>query len=181
MNSRGRLFHISFLVPKRELGNLRIERGTPMASRKSKRSKGPYAQNPLEIIIKEKSKEFLSAEREYWKERDALRKSMKGPVDALSLKAGEALPANISTTVWGLRDGVAFVRHKSVTAKPTVQFRILPLTLEQWGDTGLLVPLDNGEISLARAGFITQAIKLFPSSEPKPTKINFVICWNRNY
>lgn len=125
-----------------------------MASKKSKRSKGTYAQNPLEIIIRGRSKEFLSAEREYWKERDALRKSMKGPVDALSLKAGEALPADISSTVWGLRDGVAFVRHKSVPGNPTVQFRILPVTLEQWADTGLIVPLNQGEISLARAGFI---------------------------
>lgn len=125
-----------------------------MASRKSKRSKGAYAQNPLEIIIRERSKEFLSAEREYWKERDALRKSMKRPVEVLSLKTGEALPADISSTVWGLRDGVAFVRHKSVPGRPIVQFRILPVTLEQWGDTGLLVPLDRGEFSLASAGVI---------------------------
>jgi hypothetical protein len=123
-----------------------------MALRKSKHSKRAYAQNPLEIIIREKSKEFLSAEKDYWKQRDALRKSMKESVDALSLKAGEALPADISSTVWGLRDGVAFVRHKSIPGKPTVQFQILPITLEQWGDTGLLVPLGEGEISLARAG-----------------------------
>ena len=125
-----------------------------MASKKSKGSKRAYAQNPLEIIIKGRAKEFLSAERGYWKERDALRKSMEGSVEALSLKAGEALPANISSTVWGLRDGVAFVRHKNIPGKPLVEFRIMPITLEQWGDTGLLVPLDQGEISLARAGLI---------------------------
>ncbi len=123
-----------------------------MASKKSRSSKGAYPQNPLERIIRERSKEFLSAERKYWKEREALRNSIKGPADALSLRAGEALPADMSSTVWGLRDGVAFVRYKSVTGKPTVQFRILQITLEQWGDTGLLVPLAEGEISLARAG-----------------------------
>jgi hypothetical protein len=125
-----------------------------MASKKSKRGKGAYAQNPLEIIIREKSKEFLSAEKQYWKEHDALRRNMEGPVAVLSLKAGEALPVNISSTVWGLRDGVAFVRHESIPGKPSVQFRILPITLEQWGDTGLWVPLNEGEISLARAGIM---------------------------
>jgi len=125
-----------------------------MASRKSKKGKRAYAKAPLEIIIRKKAKEFLSAEREYWKQRDSLREGMKEAIDALSLKAGEALPADISSTVWGLRDGVAFVRHKSVQGKPTVQFRILPITLEQWAETGLVVPVDQGEISLARAGLI---------------------------
>lgn len=123
-----------------------------MAKEKSKNGKRTYAQNPIEIIIREKAKEFLLAEKEYWKQRKALHEKMMDAADALSLKAGEALPADISSTVWGLRDGVAFVRHKSVSGQPPVQFRILPITLQEWSKTGLVVPIDHGEISLARAG-----------------------------
>lgn len=125
-----------------------------MAKGKANKDKRTYAKSPLEIIIREKAKEFLSAEKEYWKKREALHEKMMGAADILSLKAGEALPANISSTVWGLRDGVAFVRHKSSPGQPTVQFRILPITLAEWAETGLIVPTDHGEISLARAGFV---------------------------
>ena len=125
-----------------------------MSSRKQKAKIRRYAQGPLEIIIREKSKDFLSAEKEYWKVRNALGKSMKGSVGILSLKAGEALPTDMSSTVWGLRDGVAFVRHKSISGQPLVQFRIMQVTLQEWADQGLVVPLDQGEISLAKAGFI---------------------------
>jgi hypothetical protein len=124
-----------------------------MASRKNK-GKKEYPRNPLEVIITRKAKEFLSAEKEYWKQRDSLRRSMKGAVEALSLKAGAALPDDISSTVWGLQDGVAFVRHKSVSGERNVQFRVLPITLAKWAETGLLVPVGNREISLARAGLI---------------------------
>jgi len=125
-----------------------------MASNKSKKGKRAYAKDPLEIIIREKAKKFLSAEREYWKQRDSLQQRMRQAVEGLSLKAGKALPTDISSTVWGLRDGVAFVRHKSVSGQSTVQFRILPITLVQWAETGLVVPVDQREISLVKAGLI---------------------------
>ena len=51
-----------------------------MASKKSNKGKRVYAQNHLAIIIRGKSREFLSAEREYWKQRDSLRKSMEETV-----------------------------------------------------------------------------------------------------
>ena len=101
-----------------------------------------------------KAKAFVSAEKEYWKQRDSLRSKMEESANALSLKAGAALPGDLASTVWGLRDGVAFVRHKSVPGHPTVEFRILPITLQEWGDKGLVVPVGAGEISLASAGLI---------------------------
>jgi hypothetical protein len=123
-------------------------------ARNSKKGKHAYAKKPLEIIIRKRAKEFLVAEKEYWKQRDSLRESMAEALDALSLKAGEALPADISSTVWGLRDGVAFVRHKRISGQPTVQFRIMPITLDQWADEGLIIPVDRGEISLAKVGLV---------------------------
>ena len=141
-------------APLSALGNAGL-RKTLMSSRKSKKSKRVYAQNPWELIIRKKAKDFLKAEKEYWKQRDALRNNMKEAIDTLSLKAAEALPADISSTVWGLRDGVAFVRHKSIPGQTTVQFRVLPITLEQWAETGLVVPLHQGDISLAMAGMRT--------------------------
>jgi len=125
-----------------------------MASKKSKEGKRECSRNPLEILIREKAKKFLSAEKAYWRQRESLQQSMKDAVDILSLKAGEALPADIASTVWGLKDGVAFVRHKRIVRQPTVQFRILPITLKQWAETGLVVPLEQGEISLSKAGLI---------------------------
>jgi len=69
-----------------------------MASKKAKKKrKQGYARDPLEIIIRKKAKEFVSAEREYWQQRNALRENMRESIDALSMKAGEALPADVSS------------------------------------------------------------------------------------
>lgn len=126
-----------------------------MSSKKSKQKKAKKQKrlkNPLEIIIREKAKQFVKAEREYWNERNSLQKNIEDAVNTLSLKAGQALPSNLSSTVWGLKDGVVFVRHKTFTGRPTVHFRVLPITLKEWGETGLVIPVEQGEISLAKAG-----------------------------
>jgi hypothetical protein len=128
-----------------------------MSSQKAKKRKSgkqKHLQNPVEIIIQEKAKKFVQAEKEYWKEKNALRQSMQSTVDALSLKAGEALPSDVSSTVWGLKDGVAFVRHKTFMGHPGIQFKILPITLSEWAETGLIIPVEGGEISLASAGLV---------------------------
>jgi hypothetical protein len=126
-----------------------------MSSKKAKKKKSKkqkHLKNPLEIIIRDKAKKFVKAEREYWSERNSLQKNIEDAANILSLKAGQALHSNVSSTVWGLKDGVAFVRHGTFTGRPAVHFRILPITLKEWGETGLIIPVEQGEISLAKGG-----------------------------
>ena len=81
-------------------------------------------------------------------------RKMQGAAIVLSLKTEKALPPDISSTVYGLKDGVAFVRHKAFPGRPNIQFRVLPITLDEWSQTGLIIPFEQGEISLAKAGVI---------------------------
>ena len=127
---------------------------TTKNKKKTKPHKQAHATSPIEIIIREKAKRFVEAEKHYWKERNAIRDQMQNATVALSLKTEEVLPADVSTTVYGLKDGVAFVRHKTFSGRPSVVFRVLPMTLSEWAEDGLLVPVVNGELSLARAGAI---------------------------
>lgn len=108
----------------------------------------------LELLMEQKAKSFLVAEKGYWEAISSLRRQRQESANSLDLPFEENLPENISSTVWGLKDGVAFVRHKTVGTTPRVDFRLLPITLEEWGNDGLVVPLETGEISLARAGLI---------------------------
>ena len=71
----------------------------------------------------------------------------------LDLDIGHTIPDNLSSVVWGLKDGVAFVRYLSEEEQSRVEFRVLPVTLEQWGQDYLIIPTSAGEISLAKAGF----------------------------
>lgn len=121
---------------------------------KHKRHKKKYATNPEELLIREKSKKFLKAEREYWKVRKNLQEKMEEATNILGLKANEFIPNDLSSIVWGLKDGVSFVRYKSVNRERKVEFRILPITLEEWGRNGLIVPVEGSEISLAKSGLI---------------------------
>ena len=79
---------------------------------------------------------------------------MEDAIHILGLKANEFIPNDLSSIVWGLKDGVSFVRYKSVNRKRKVEFRILPITLEEWGRNGLIVPVEGGEIPLAKSGLI---------------------------
>lgn len=119
---------------------------------KGRTRKQIHPTSPIEIIIREKAKKFIQAEKEYWKERNALREKMQDAAIKLSLKTEKALPPDISSTVYGLKDGVAFVRHKTFPGRPNIEFRVLPITLDEWSQTGLIVPFEQGEISLAKAG-----------------------------
>ncbi len=126
----------------------------PKRSKKKRLGKQRHPQDVLEVIIRDKAKQFVAAEREYWRGLRSIRENMQKATDALSLMAGEALPVDLSSTVWGLKDGVTFVRHKAVGKRPGVELRIIPITLAEWGNEGLLVPLEKGEISLARVGLV---------------------------
>jgi hypothetical protein len=64
------------------------------------------------------------------------------------------IPDEISSVVWALRDGVAFVRYHSPGKTGIVGFRSMDISLEQWGNDCLIIPTPQGEISLARAGFM---------------------------
>jgi hypothetical protein len=124
------------------------------AKKKAKSCRQRHPTSPLEIIIRDKAKKFVEAEKEYWKERNALIQRMQPASNAFSLRAEQTLPSEIASTVYGLKDGVTFVRHKAFPGRPNVVFRALPMTLEDWSQNGLFVPIENGEISLARAGFV---------------------------
>lgn len=124
-----------------------------MAKSKRKQSK-QSPRSALELLMEQKAKSFLAAEKGYWETISCLRRQRQESANSLDLPFEEDLPENISSTVWGLKDGVAFVRHKTVGTTARVDFRLLPITLEEWGNDGLVVPLETGEISLARAGLI---------------------------
>ena len=102
--------------------------------------------------MREKAKNLVAAEKVYWETITSLRRQRHGTANFLELPFDEEFPESISSTVWGLKDGVAFVRHKTIGATARVDFRALPITLEQWGNDGLIVPLPGIEISLAKTG-----------------------------
>lgn len=126
-----------------------------MSSKKTKKKsrKKKHLKNPVEIIIRDRAKRFLRAEKEYWKDRTALREKMVKAFNLLSLKAEQAMPSDISSTVWAFKDGVALIRHKTFKGRPNVTLRILPITLNEWGTTGLFIPIEHGDFSLVKAGF----------------------------
>lgn len=124
-----------------------------MINKKSKRQKRPHL-NTFELLMQMKAKKLVAAEKSYWETISSLRRQRHGTATSLALPYEEVLPESISSTVWGLKDGVAFVRHKTVGSKARVDFRVLPMTLDQWGKEGLIIPLEKGDLSLAQAGLI---------------------------
>lgn len=124
-----------------------------MTKNKRRSSKRP-PRGAIELLLESKAKALLAAEKDYWDATTSLRHQRHEAANSLDLPFEDSLPQDISSTVWGLKDGVAFVRYKTVDAKARVDFRVLPITLEEWGNDGLVMPLPAGEISLARAGLI---------------------------
>lgn len=116
---------------------------------------GRRPRTAIELILEKKGKTLLAAERTHWETINSLRTQRANLAEALGLPIEDRLPSSISSTVWALRDGVAFVRYKTVGPKPRVDFRVLPVALEEWGRTGLIVPLKEGEVSLARIGLVS--------------------------
>jgi len=105
--------------------------------------------------MEEKARTLVASEKTYWQTISSLREQRHEMADSFALPFDEALPESISSTVWGLKDGAAFVRHKTVGPKARVDFRALPITLDEWGKNGLIVPLEAGDFSLARAHVVT--------------------------
>lgn len=123
-------------------------------TKNNRKSSKPPPRTAIELLMDRKAKRFVAAEKTYWETITSLRRQRHGTANLLGLPFEEELPEDISSTVWGLKDGVAFVRYKTVGTTSRVDFRVLPITLEQWGNEGLVVKLPGGEFSLARAGFI---------------------------
>ena len=123
-----------------------------MTNKKNKKSKRS-PRTPFELLMEKKARSLVSAEKVYWETNKSLRHQRHEIANSFGLPFEEKLVENISSTVWALKDGAAFVRYKTIGAKDRVDFRVLPITLEQWRNDGLIVPLPDGEISLARAGF----------------------------
>ena len=126
-------------------------------TKKKHKSSTRKPRSTIELLIEQKAKTFLAAEKNYWEAITFLRRQRHEAARSLDLPFEESLPQDISSTVWGLKDGIAFVRYKTVGTKARVDFRVLPITLEEWGNDGLIVPLPAGEISLARSGLVRGA------------------------
>lgn len=108
----------------------------------------------VERMFKKKADSFLKAEREFWKYRYEIEAQHRKNAEAFDLKFSHTIPEELSTVVWALMDGVAFVRYHSPGYKGKVEFRSWNITLQQWGEEGLVIPTSKGELSLARSGFI---------------------------
>ncbi|MCX6642080.1 MAG: hypothetical protein NTV15_01660 [Candidatus Bathyarchaeota archaeon] len=122
----------------------------------SKKKGKPVKQRPMskeEVLIREKGKRLIEAEKEYWQEQKRLREDLNAAAPAFMEGHDELLPADISSMVWLLRDGAAFVRYKTEGTKPGVQWRVLDVTLEEWARRGWIVPVGGKDISLT--GFIS--------------------------
>jgi len=121
-----------------------------------KRKRAPHRpKSTLELVLEKKGKALLAAERKYWETVNSLREQHAALAVRLGLSYEDKLPSSVSSTVWALKDGVAFVRYKTVGGKARVDFRVAAITLEEWGRNGLVVPLETGEVSLARIGLIS--------------------------
>ncbi len=124
-----------------------------MARPKKKRKDSALKLTPIQKALKRKADRFLRAERDFWKQRYEIEDQYRSNAEALDLEFAGTIPENLSTIVWALSDGVAFVRYQSETNDRRVDFRAANMTLEQWGNEGLIIPSSKGEISLAQSGF----------------------------
>lgn len=121
-------------------------------AKKKKQSKNRSKLSPVDRLLRGKARSFLKAEKEFWKYRYAIEEQHRDTAKALDLDVESTIPDEISSVVWALKDGVAFVRHQAIRKTREVSFRSLNVSLEQWGQEGLFVPTPDGEISLAQAG-----------------------------
>ena len=123
--------------------------GRPKKNRKSPAPK----LTPVQKLLKRKADRFLRAEREFWKRRYEIENQHRSNAEALGLDITSTIPENLSTIVWALSDGVAFVRYQNDLNDQRVDFRAIDMTLERWGNEGLYIPTSKGEMSLAQSGF----------------------------
>src|SRR3989442_758139 len=91
--------------------------------------------SPMERLLRSKAEVFVRAEREFWKRRYQLEERLGRTADALELELRQTIPDNLASVVWGLIDGVAFVRYETTADKKgSVDFRASPYSLERWGN-----------------------------------------------
>jgi len=125
-----------------------------VAKKKKKSPQQRQNLSPIERLLKKKADSFLKAEKSFWKHRYEIEIQQRKNAETLNLEVPFTIPDEISSIVWALKDGVAFVRYHSPGKTGRVDFRSMDMTLEKWGNEGLIVPTSRGEISLARAGFM---------------------------
>jgi hypothetical protein len=119
-----------------------------------KSTKQRHNLSPIERLLKKKADSFLKAEKSFWKYRYAIEKQHRKNAEVLNLEVPFTIPDELSSIVWALKDGVAFVRYHSPGKTGIVGFRSMDISLEKWGNEGLIIPTPQGEISLARSGFM---------------------------
>ena len=121
-----------------------------MVKKKQKQKKSRRPLSPKEVLITQKAKAFLKAIKAYWKRRDEITaKQLPAFASALDIEQDCITPLNLSSIIWALRDGAALIRYKKITTKPQYNFRILDITMEEWGNNYLLIPTPKGDLSLA--------------------------------
>ena len=124
-----------------------------MSKRKNKKSQKRHLTS-VEIIIQQKGKKVVQAIKEYWKEQDKLYETFNRTASSLGtvVNGEEIFPKDLSSLIWLLRDGIAFVRYKTEGVKKGIDIRVVDISLNDWFDRGWILPVKGGEISLA--GFI---------------------------
>lgn len=101
-------------------------------------------------LLAQKAEKYVQNEVEFWKHRYTLEYQNKRNADVFEFKFSETMPEELSTVVWGLTDGVVFIRYYSPGKKGEVEFRTLDISINQWGQEGLIVRLPEGDISLTQ-------------------------------
>lgn len=121
-----------------------------MSKRKHKKSQKKHL-TPAEIIIQQKGKKLVRAIKEYWEEQDKLYETFNRTASSLGdlVNGEEIFPKDLSSLIWLLRDGIAFVRYKTEGLKTGTDIRVLDVGLEDWFERGWIIPVKGGEISLA--------------------------------
>lgn len=110
--------------------------------------------SPAERLLRAKADRFIKVEKSFWEKRYSLEEQYILTAETFDLK--QMVPKNLASIVWGLNDGVAFVRYSTTAEnKGNVEFRAALISLEQWGESGMIIPTSKGEISLARTGLIS--------------------------
>jgi len=110
-------------------------------ARKKTQQKSPHKRqtlSPMERVLKKKADSFLKVERSFWEYRYEIEKQHRKTAETLNLEVHSTIPDEISSLVWALKDGVAFVRYHSPGKSGLVGFRSMNMSLEQWGNTTTL-------------------------------------------
>ena len=126
-----------------------------MSKKRNIRNSGNKGLSSIDRMLKKKADEFIKAEREFWKIRYSIEDTHRENATNFELPIRETIEDGLSSIVWALSDGVVFTRYKIMDDKTSnVQFRTMNITLEEYANKFLIVPIKNGEFSLAQAGIL---------------------------